>query len=90
MAKNNRKYSPKYRIAKYLVLGLAFCFGTICLHKFALGYYFVAIGSLILSIFIPFLFLINFFLGIVESLIYLQKTPDEFVETYIKGRKFFF
>jgi len=89
MAKRKQKYNSKYRLVKYLVLSLAFCCGTLCLHKFALGYYFVAIGSLIISIFIPILFLVNFLLGIIESIIYLQKTPDEFVETYIKNCKRF-
>lgn len=106
MSKNKQDFNPKYTLAKYLVVSLAFFTGTLFLHKFALGYYSVATGSIIcvfMILMIAPLFAQSFiswalvllvaivppWLGVIEAIIYLKKTPDEFIEKYIKNRKYF-
>lgn len=54
-------------------------------HKFYLGYQKEGIIQLVLSF-----FCIGGILGLVEGIIYLTKSDEEFVNTYINGRKGWF
>jgi TM2 domain-containing membrane protein YozV len=61
---------------------LAIFIGWTGAHKFYLGYQKEGIIQLITS-----LFCIGGILGFIEGLIYLTKSDEEFVNTYINGRK---
>lgn len=68
---------------KKLVAGiLAILLGGFGIHKFYLGYTKEGIIQLILGF-----LCIGVILGIIEGVIYLTKSDDEFVATYIQGRK---
>jgi TM2 domain-containing membrane protein YozV len=85
---------------KKIVAGVcAILLGTFGVHKFILGYTSEAVLMLVLSIagfalfcfFIPLIapLLMGVF-GIIEGIIYLTKSDDEFVETYINNKKAWF
>ncbi|RYD20212.1 MAG: TM2 domain-containing protein [Verrucomicrobiaceae bacterium] len=71
---------------KKLVAGiLAILLGGFGVHKFYLGYTKEGIIQLLLS-----LVCIGGILGIIEGILYLTKSDEEFVATYITGRKGWF
>lgn len=71
---------------KKLVAGLlAILLGGLGVHKFYLGYTKEGVIQLLLS-----LVCIGGIIGIIEGIIYLTKTDEEFVATYINGRKGWF
>jgi len=59
--------------------------GGLGVHKFILGYTKEGIIQLILGI-----FCVGTIIGIIEGIIYLTKTDEEFVNTYIKNKKGWF
>lgn len=71
---------------KKVVAGiLAILLGGFGVHKFYLGYTKEGVIQLLLS-----LVCIGGILGIIEGVIYLTKSDQEFVDTYITGRKGWF
>ena len=71
---------------KKLVAGLlAILIGSLAIHKFYLGYTKEAVIHLVISICTC--LSVGSIIGIIEGIIYLTKSDQEFVDTYIKGRK---
>lgn len=78
--------SPPAGAEKKVVAGiLAILLGGFGVHKFYLGYTKEGIIQLLLS-----LVCIGGIIGIIEGIIYLTKSDQEFVATYITGRKGWF
>ena len=68
---------------KKMIAGiLAILLGGLGIHKFYLGYTKEGVIQIILSC-----FGIGALLGLVEGVMYLTKSDQEFVDTYINGRK---
>ncbi|MCA9310226.1 MAG: TM2 domain-containing protein [Phycisphaerales bacterium] len=63
---------------------LAILFGGLGVHKFILGYTKEGIIQLVLSICTMG---VGGLIGLVEGIIYLTKSDEEFVKTYIQGRR---
>jgi len=69
---------------KKMVAGiLAILLGSFGVHKFYLGY----TKAGIIQIFLSFLCGIGGILAIVEGVIYLTKSDQQFVDTYVNGKK---
>lgn len=68
--------------------------GAFGIHKFILGYQKQGIIMLLVSILGSILFGLGLFImsviGLVEGIIYLTKTDEEFVEIYVKNKKEWF
>ena len=74
---------------KKLVAGLlAILLGGFGVHKFYLGYTKEAVIHLVISLVTC--TSVGWLLGIIEGVIYLTKSDEEFVATYITGRKGWF
>jgi TM2 domain-containing membrane protein YozV len=72
---------------KKIIAGiLAILVGGFGVHKFILGYTNEGIIQLVLGL----CFGIGGIIGIIEGIIYLTKSDEEFVRTYIQGRKGWF
>lgn len=86
---------PKEQTDKKLVAGiLSILLGWLGVHKFYLGYTVEGVIMLICGI-CGFLLcgiptMVVSVIGIVEGILYLTKTDDEFVKTYVVGRKGWF
>lgn len=77
--------SDKKLIAGLLgILGILY--GGWGIHKFVMGYTKEGIIQLLLCLCCG----IGTIIGVIEGIIYLTKSDEEFVETYIKGRKGWF
>jgi len=75
--------------SKRIVAGIvAILFGSLGIHKFMLGYQKEGIVMLVIS-FLSLGFLLGLvaLIGIIEGIIYLSKTDEEFFQTYQIGRK---
>ena len=71
---------------KKLVAGiLGILLGGLGIHKFYLGYTKEGIIQILLS-----LICIGSIIGLIEGIIYLTKSDEEFVATYINGQKGWF
>jgi TM2 domain-containing membrane protein YozV len=71
---------------KKVVAGiLAILLGGFGVHKFYLGYTKEGVIQLLLS-----LVCIGGLIGIIEGILYLTKSDEEFVATYVNGRKGWF
>lgn len=71
---------------KKVVAGiLAILLGGLGIHKFYLGYTTAGIIQILLSF-----ICLGSIIGLIEGIMYLTKTDEEFVETYIKGEKAWF
>jgi TM2 domain-containing membrane protein YozV len=71
---------------KKIVAGiLGILLGGLGIHKFYLGYTKEGIIQLILGF-----FCIGSIIGLIEGIIYLTKSDEEFVATYITGKKQWF
>lgn len=65
--------------------------GSLGVHKFILGYNSEGITMLLISLLTCFIASpIMGIIGLVEGIIYLTKTDDEFVSTYINNKKGWF
>src|SRR6185503_16676562 len=65
--------------------------GTFGVHKFILGYQTEGVIMLLVSILSCFtLAIVMQIIGIVEGIMYLTKSDEEFVRTYVEGRKGWF
>jgi TM2 domain-containing membrane protein YozV len=67
---------------------LALFLGTFGLHKFYLGYVTAGLITLVVTLFSC--GTIMFFIGIVEGIIYLTRSDEQFTATYVVGRKEWF
>lgn len=66
-------------------------FGGIGVHKFILGYSGAGIIMLLVTVLSCFtLYPIMHLIGLIEGIVYLTKTDDEFVRLYVDGRKEWF
>jgi TM2 domain-containing membrane protein YozV len=86
---------PKEQTDKKLISGiLAILLGWLGVHKFYLGY--TVEGVIMLACGLGGFLLCGFptmavsVIGIIEGILYLTKTDDEFVKTYVVGRKGWF
>ncbi|HEY8187354.1 MAG TPA: NINE protein [Pyrinomonadaceae bacterium] len=77
---------------KKIVSGIvAILLGAFGIHKFILGYNTEGIIMLVITVVTCGIFsFVPAVIGIVEGIIYLTKTDEEFVRTYIQGRKGWF
>ena len=77
---------------KKLVAGiLAILVGSLGIHKFILGYTTQGVIMLLISVLsCGILAVVSSVIGIVEGIIYLTKSDEEFVRTYIQGQKGWF
>ena len=75
--------------SKRIVAGIvAILFGSLGIHKFILGYQKEGIVMLVISLFsLGFLLVLVALIGIIEGIIYLSKSDEEFFQTYQIGRK---
>jgi TM2 domain-containing membrane protein YozV len=65
--------------------------GALGIHKFVLGYQTEALIMLLVSVLsCGFLSPVMGIIGLVEGIIYLTKSDDEFVATYINGKQGWF
>ena len=71
------------------VLGILLgCFGV---HKFYLGYTKQGLIMLLVTVLSFFIFaFVMGIIGLIEGIIYLTKTDEDFVATYVNGRKGWF
>lgn len=70
---------------------LAILLGAFGIHKFILGYTKEGVIMLLLTLLtFGILGMVTSIIGIVEGIIYLTKTDEEFVATYINGKKGWF
>jgi TM2 domain-containing membrane protein YozV len=78
---------PATQESKKVVAGiLAILLGGLGVHKFFLGYTTAGIIQLVLGL----CFWIGGIIGIVEGIIYLTKSDEDFVQTYQVGQKQWF
>lgn len=78
---------PAQQENKKIVAGiLAILLGGLGVHKFILGYTKEGVIQLILG----FLCGVGFVIGLIEGIIYLTKTDEEFYQTYQVGKKGWF
>lgn len=78
---------PAQQENKKIIAGiLAILLGGLGVHKFILGYTKEGIIQLILG----FLCGVGFVIGLIEGIIYLTKTDEEFYQTYQVGKKGWF
>lgn len=77
---------------KKIVAGiLALLLGPLGIHKFVLGYQSEGIIMLLVSVLsCGMLAVVMQVIGIIEGIMYLTKSDEEFVRTYIQGRKGWF
>jgi TM2 domain-containing membrane protein YozV len=69
----------------------AILLGCLGIHKFILGYTGAGLIMLLITVLsCGFLFPVMHLLGLVEGIIYLAKSDDDFVRTYVIGRKEWF
>jgi len=65
--------------------------GALGVHKFILGYTKEGVIMLLISVLTLFTFsVIPGIIGLIEGIIYLTKSDEEFVATYINGKKGWF
>lgn len=67
---------------------LAILLGPLAIHKFLLGYTTEGIIWLVISLFTC--GTVTYILGIIEGIIYLTKSDEEFYQTYQVGKKAWF
>ncbi len=77
---------PKSKVAAGL---LAFFLGGFGIHKFYLGYVGAGIVHIILTITIIGI-LVNWLILLIETIIYLTKSDQDFHQTYVVGRRSLF
>jgi TM2 domain-containing membrane protein YozV len=79
-------YNQPYRSEKKVTAGvLAILLGAFGVHKFYLGYTKAGIIQLLLS-----LLCIGGLIGLIEGIIYLTKSDEEFDRTYVQNQKEWF
>lgn len=82
-------YPQQYRSEKKVAAGvLAILLGALAIHKFYLGYTKAAIIQLIFSLITC--GTIGSLVGIIEGVIYLTRSDEEFDRTYVQNQKEWF
>ena len=84
---NSSGYTAEQKGKKIVAGILAILIGSIGIHKFYLGYTKEGIIQIVIFILTCGL---GGILGLIEGIIYLTKSDDEFVSTYVVGRKGWF
>lgn len=69
---------------------LAIMLGTLGVHKFVLGYTKEGVIMLIIGLLICWNIPVMAVIGLIEGIIYLTKSDEDFVATYLKGRRGWF
>lgn len=96
---NKPQPQPQQENKRVLVGVMAIILGSIGVHKFILGYNNEGIALLVLSIisYLTFCIIIGAFLvwipiliGIIEGIVYLSKTDNEFYQTYQVNKRAWF
>jgi TM2 domain-containing membrane protein YozV len=83
----DRGRKPATQESKRVVAGiLAILLGALGVHKFYLGYTTAGIIQLVLG----FCFGIGWIIGVIEGIIYLTKSDEDFIQTYQVGQKQWF
>lgn len=86
---NQSNYNQPYRSEKKVAAGiLAILLGGLAIHKFYLGYTKAGIIQLILSIVTC--GTIGGLIGLIEGIIYLTKSDEEFDRIYVQNQKEWF
>jgi TM2 domain-containing membrane protein YozV len=67
---------------------LAILLGSLGIHKFYLGYTTAGIIMIVISIFTC--FTVSPIIGLIEGIIYLTKSDEDFIQTYQVGQKAWF
>jgi TM2 domain-containing membrane protein YozV len=80
-------YSKEQKDKKLLAGILGILLGGLGIHKFILGYTKEGIIQIVITVITCG---IGSLIGLIEGIIYLTKTDDEFVSTYVVGRKGWF
>lgn len=77
---------------KKIVAGiLAILLGPLGIHKFILGYTTAGIIMILVSVLtLGFGAIVMSIIGLIEGILYLTKSDEEFVATYITGKKAWF
>ena len=79
-------YNPPYKSEKKITAGiLGILLGGFGVHKFYLGYTKAGILQILLS-----LLCIGGLIGLIEGIIYLTKSDEEFDRTYVQNQKEWF
>jgi TM2 domain-containing membrane protein YozV len=84
-------YTKEQKDKKLIAGILGIVLGWLGVHKFYLGY--TLEGGIMLGVGLIGLFICGFptmavaIIGLIEGILYLTKTDDEFVSTYVVGRK---
>ena len=83
---------PAYDSSKKVLAGImGILFGGLGIHKFVLGYTTPGVIMLVVTVLTcGFGGFVMGVIGLIEGIIYLTKTPEEFQATYIAGRKEWF
>ena len=82
---NNQPYKSEKKVIAGI---LAIVLGTLGVHKFYLGYTKEGVIQLILSLVTC--GAVGGLTGLIEGIMYLTKSDEEFDETYVKGHKGWF
>jgi TM2 domain-containing membrane protein YozV len=86
---NQGNYNQPYRSEKKVTAGiLAILLGGLAIHKFYLGYTKTGIIQLILSLVTC--GTVGGLIGLIEGVIYLTKSDEEFDRTYVQNQKEWF
>ena len=75
---------------KILIGILGIILGTFGVHKFVLGYQKEGIIMLIVGLITCWNIPVMGIIGLIEGIIYLTKSDQEFVDTYVNGKKTWF
>ena len=83
---------PSQASSKKLAAGLCgILLGALGIHKFILGYNTAGIIMLLISVLsCGFLAIVSQVIGIIEGILYLTKSDEDFYRTYIAGRQEWF
>jgi TM2 domain-containing membrane protein YozV len=82
----NNPAQPKQENKKIASGILAILLGSFGIHKFLLGYTTEGIIQIVLNVFCG----LGGFIGLIEGIIYLTKSDDEFYQTYQANKKGWF
>ena len=82
----NNLQQPKQENKKVLAGIMGILFGSFGIHKFILGYTQEGIIQIVLNVFCG----LGGLIGIIEGIIYLTKSDEDFYQTYQVGKKGWF
>ena len=82
----NNLQQPKQENKKVLAGIMGILFGSLGIHKFILGYTQEGIIQIVLNVFCG----LGGLIGLIEGIIYLTKSDEDFYQTYQVGKKGWF